>query len=229
MVWQRHDSAPQCHEATTTQRHCCRLIFLQPLTLNRDNAVVIGSRGGIAALLEICRVGTPSAQADAAAVLKNLATVQDLWQNFLEENGVPVLIGGLESGIWNPSCPRECGDRGEYQNLEPGIGLLRIFSSFTYIVEIIATTGFLPRIITALERNKPGTRTEATRAIVELGLVVGRTRKEFEDAVHRLLLMLEVKAVEEKEAAARALASLMAVPGYQRLLRKEEKGIVNVV
>ncbi|WOL02557.1 hypothetical protein Cni_G11276 [Canna indica] len=235
---------------------------LQTLTLNRDNAVVIGSRGGIAALLEICRAGTPSAQAAAAAVLKNLATVQDLRQNFLEENGVPVLISVLASGtplaqenavgcLCNLSAGEEsqsiklsifkegaleclknyweAGDRGEYQNLEPGIGLLRNLSSFRYIAEIIATAGFLPRIITALESNKPGTRTEAARAIAELGLVVGRTRKEFEDAVPRLVLMLEAKAAEEKEAAARALASLMSVPGYQRLLRREEKGIVNVV
>ncbi|CAL9770878.1 unnamed protein product [Musa acuminata subsp. burmannicoides] len=237
-------------------------VALQTLTLTRENAIIIGSRGGIAALLEICRAGTPSAQATAAAVLKNLATVQELRQNFLEENGVPVLLRVLASGIalaqenavgclCNLSAGEEsqsiklsifkegaleciknyweAGGSADDRNLEPAIGLLRNLASFRYIAEIIVTAGFLPLIIAALEDSKPGTRTEAAKSVAELGLVIRRTRKELGDAVSRLVRMLEAKAVEEKEAATRALASLMSFPGYQRLLRKEEKGIVNVV
>ncbi|KAG6478083.1 hypothetical protein ZIOFF_061515 [Zingiber officinale] len=237
-------------------------IALEILTQNRDNAIIIGSRGGIAALLEICCAGSSSAQAAAAAVLKNLATSQELRQNFIEENGVPVLISLLASGtplaqenaircLCNLStggesesiklsifkegaleCLKnywEAVDRGEDRNLEPGVFLLRNLASFRYIAEIIAATGFLLRTITALESDKAGTRTEAARAVTELALVLGRTRKEFEDAVPPLARMLEAKALEEKEAALRALASLMSFPGYQRLLRKEEKGIVNIV
>ncbi|CAL9118722.1 unnamed protein product [Musa textilis] len=237
-------------------------VALQTLTLTWENAVIIGSRGGIAALLGICRAGTPSAQATAAVVLKNLAMVQELRQNFMEENGVPVLIRVLAFGtplaqanavgcLCNLSAGEEsqsiklsifkegaleclknhweASGSGDGQNLEAAIGLLGNLASFRYIAEIVATAGFLPRVISALENSRPGTRTEAAKAVAELGLVIGRTRKEFGDAVPRLVRMLEAKAGEEKEAAARALASLMSFPEYQRLLRKEEKGIVNVV
>ncbi|KAG6480026.1 uncharacterized protein LOC122019535 [Zingiber officinale] len=235
---------------------------LHILTQNRDNAVIIGSRGGIATLLKICRNGSPSAQTAAAAVLKNLATAQELRLNFLEENAIPALIGLLASGtplaqenaigcLSNLSAGAECEsiklsifkeralehlknyweavDIGEDRNLELGVCLLRNLASFRYIAEIIATTGFLLPIIIALKCDKPGTRTEAARAVAELALVLGRTRKEFEDAVPPLVRMLEARALEEKEAASRALASLMPFLGCQRLLRKEEKGIVNVV
>ncbi|CAD5177894.1 unnamed protein product [Musa acuminata subsp. malaccensis] len=237
-------------------------VALQTLTLTWENAVIIGSRGGIAALLGICRSGTPSAQATAAAVLKNLAMVQELRQNFMEENGVPVLIRVLAFGtplaqanavgcLCNLSAGEEsqsiklsifkegaleclknhweASGSGDVQNLEAAIGLLGNLASFRYIAEIVATAGLLPRVISALENSQPGTRTEAAKAVAELGLVIGRTRKEFGDAVPLLVRMLEAKAGEEKEAAARALASLMSFPEYQRLLRKEEKGIVNVV
>jgi hypothetical protein len=50
------------------------------------------------------------------------------------------------------------------------------------------------------------------------------------DAMPRLVWMLEAKAVAERDAAARALATLVAASGsYRKLFRKEEMGIVNVV
>ncbi|CAL9054736.1 unnamed protein product, partial [Musa banksii] len=200
--------------------------------------------------------------ATAAAVLKNLAMVQELRQNFMEENGVPVLIRVLAFGtplaqanavgcLCNLSAGEEsqsiklsifkegaleclknhweASGSGDGQNLEAAIGLLGNLASFRYIAEIVATAGLLPRVISALENSQPGTRTEAAKAVAELGSVIGRTRKEFGDAVPLLVRMLEAKTGEEKEAATRALASLMSFPEYQRLLRKEEKGIVNVV
>ncbi|XP_072981551.1 uncharacterized protein [Typha angustifolia] len=80
---------------TAREKACAAL---QTITLARDAAIVIGSRGGIAALLEICRGGSPSAQAAAAGVLKNLAAFQELRQSFIDEDGIPVLIGVLASG-----------------------------------------------------------------------------------------------------------------------------------
>jgi hypothetical protein len=41
--------------------------------------------------------------------------------------------------------------------------------------------------------------------------------------------MLEAKAVSERDAAARALAALVATSGCRKLFKKKEQGIVNVV
>ncbi|XP_010929628.1 uncharacterized protein [Elaeis guineensis] len=234
---------------------------LQTLTLAKDNAMAIGSRGGIAALLEVCRAGTPSAQAAAAGVLKNLASVQELRENFLEENGVPVLIRLLASGTplaqenaigclcnlasgeegeslklaifkdGGLDCLKnywESGGSGNDRRLEPAIGLLRNLASFRYIAEVATSAGFLAHVIVALDSTTSGTRAEAARAISELA-AVGKTRKELGDAVPRLIRMLEAKAAEEKEAAVKALASLLSFPGFRRIFRKDESGVLNVV
>lgn len=73
-------------------------IALQALSLTKDNARAIGSRGGISSLLEICQAGTPGAQASAAAVLKNLAAFSEIRDNFAEENAVVVLLALASSG-----------------------------------------------------------------------------------------------------------------------------------
>ena len=65
----------------------------------------ISSRGRIASLPEICRSGTPSAIAYAAGVLRNPAGIQELPQNFMEENAIPVLIGVFE--VWDSNGARK--------------------------------------------------------------------------------------------------------------------------
>ncbi|ONK58578.1 uncharacterized protein A4U43_C09F14510 [Asparagus officinalis] len=83
-------------ESGFSKENAC--VALKNLTLVKENAIFISSRGGIASLLEICGSGTPSAVAVAAGVLRNLAGVQELRQSCLEENAVPVLIRVLKSG-----------------------------------------------------------------------------------------------------------------------------------
>ncbi|KAG5019556.1 hypothetical protein JHK87_015411 [Glycine soja] len=73
-------------------------IALRALSLTKENARAIGSRGGISSLLEICQAGTPGAQASAAAVLRNLAAFEEIRVNFVEENAVVVLIALASSG-----------------------------------------------------------------------------------------------------------------------------------
>ncbi|OAY66997.1 ARMADILLO BTB ARABIDOPSIS PROTEIN 1 [Ananas comosus] len=236
-------------------------IALQTLTLARDGAMAIGSRGGIAALLEICGAGTPSAQAAAAGVLLNLSVIPELHQNFLEENSIPVLIRVFSSGtplaqenavacLHNLTAgdeeqslkitvfkegALEClrnyleNDRGLDQNLESAIGLLRNLASFRYIAEIISSAGFIPYIVSSLDSAKSSVRGESAKAIAEL-CAVERARKEMIEAVPLLIRMLESKGGgEEKEAALKALGSLIAFTAYRRLFKKDEKGIVNVV
>ncbi|KAJ3671829.1 hypothetical protein LUZ60_007908 [Juncus effusus] len=74
---------------------------LQTLTLIRENAVALASRGGVGPLLEICQAGTPSAQASAAGVLKNLARIETLKNYFVEENAIVILINICELGTPN--------------------------------------------------------------------------------------------------------------------------------
>ncbi|KAK7858561.1 uncharacterized protein LOC111999915 [Quercus suber] len=73
-------------------------VALQVLTFSKENARAIGSRGGISLLLEICQVGTPGSQAFATRVLRNLALFSEIKENFIEENGVGVLLGVVNSG-----------------------------------------------------------------------------------------------------------------------------------
>lgn len=73
-------------------------VALQALTLTRDAAMAVGSRGGIGSLLTICNSGTPSSQAAAVGVLRNLAGVMELREIFLEDNAVPILIRLFSSG-----------------------------------------------------------------------------------------------------------------------------------
>nr|CAD1820118.1 unnamed protein product [Ananas comosus var. bracteatus] len=155
--------------------------------------MAIGSRGGIAALLEICGAGTPSAQAAAAGVLLNLSAIPELHQNFLEENGVPYSLEFSPLGrLSRKRTP------GLDQNLESAIGLLRNLASFRYIAEIVSSAGFIPYIVSSLDSAKSS----------NVGIQGGG---------------------EEKEAALKALGSLIAFTAYRRLFKKDEKGIVNVV
>ncbi|KAJ3701494.1 hypothetical protein LUZ61_005199 [Rhynchospora tenuis] len=75
---------------TTAIENACTI--LQTLTIVKENAIALASRGGVGPLLEICHAGTPSAQASAAAVLKNLAQVETIRPYFVDENGIPTLI-----------------------------------------------------------------------------------------------------------------------------------------
>ncbi|KAK9991743.1 hypothetical protein SO802_026728 [Lithocarpus litseifolius] len=48
--------------------------------------------------LQIFQVGTPGSQAFATGVLRNLALFSEIKENFIEENGVGVLLGVVNSG-----------------------------------------------------------------------------------------------------------------------------------
>ncbi|KAK1294814.1 hypothetical protein QJS10_CPA16g00861 [Acorus calamus] len=82
--------------SSAARRDAC--VALRSLSLSRDNARAIGGRGGVSGLLDIARSGTPSSQAVAAAVLKNLAAVPEVRQNLVDEDCVPVLVGLVNSG-----------------------------------------------------------------------------------------------------------------------------------
>ncbi|XP_060204192.1 uncharacterized protein LOC132632324 [Lycium barbarum] len=234
-------------------------IALQALGHTKENARAIGSRGGISSLLEICQNGTPNSQAMAASVLKNLAVFPEIKENFLEENAVMVLLrlsnsgtalaqenaisclcnlisrdnnmkllvareGGIESikSFWD-SAP-------SVQSLEAPVLMIRTLATCPSVAEVIVENEFLPRIVGVLSCGVLGVRIAAAKAIYDLGYNT-KTRKELGEigCIPLLVRLTEGKAVEEKEAAAKALSNLMSYAGNRKIFRKQERGIVNAV
>ncbi|KAF8400030.1 hypothetical protein HHK36_015904 [Tetracentron sinense] len=234
-------------------------IALQSLSFSKENARAIGSRGGISSLLEICHAGTPGSQAFSAGVLRNLAGFPEIRQNFIEENAIPVLIGLSDSGTvlaqenaigclcnlvsedeslkllvvreGGIECLKNFWDAAPtVRSLEAAVGLLRDLSSCRPIAEVLVSSGFIPRLLVVLSCGVSGVRIASARAAYGLGFST-KTRKEMGESgcIPHLVRMLDAKAVEEKEAAAKALSSLIQYAGNRRIFRKEEKGISSTV
>lgn len=234
-------------------------IALIALSHSKENARAIGSRGGISSLLEICQAGTPSSQAIAAGVLRNLAVFSDIRENFIEENAVSILLalassgtalaqehaigclcnlvkedehlkilvareGGIESlkNFWD-SAP-------VIRSLEVAVEFLRSLVSSQRIAEVLIAVGFLSRIIAVLNCGVLGVRIAAAKAVYDLGFNT-KTRKELGECgvIPPLIRMLDGKAIEEREVAAKALSTVVAYAGNRRIFRKEERGIVSTV
>ncbi|OMO93774.1 Armadillo [Corchorus olitorius] len=234
-------------------------IALQALSFSKENARAIGSRGGISALLEICQAGTPGSQAFAAGVLKNLASFDEIKENFIEENAVFVLIGLAASGTalaqensigclcnlvsndenlkllivkeGGVECLKNFWDSSPNpKSLEVAVELVRQLASCPLIADALVADGFVARLVTVLNCGVLGVRIAAARAVYELGFN-SKTRKEMGEygCTVALIKMLDGKAVEEKEAAAMALSTLLLYAGNRKIFRKDERGIVNAV
>ncbi|KAK6262004.1 hypothetical protein QUC31_007820 [Theobroma cacao] len=234
-------------------------IALQALSFSKENARAIGSRGGISSLLEICQAGTPGSQAFAAGVLKNLASVDEIKENFIEENAVFVLIGLAASGTalaqensigclcnlvsddenlrllivkeGGIECLKNFWDSSPNpKSLEVAVELVRRLASCSPIAEALVADGFVARLVAVLNCGVLGVRIAAARAVYELGFN-SKTRKEMGECgcTVALIKMMDGKAVEEKEAAAMALSTLMLYAGNRKVFQKDERGIVNAV
>ncbi|KAI3929676.1 hypothetical protein MKX01_025844 [Papaver californicum] len=234
-------------------------VTLQALSFSRENARGIGCRGGICSLLAICQSGTPSSQAVAAGVLRNLAVFSEIRQNFIEENAVPVLIGLISSGTvvaqenaieclrnlvsedenlkllvvreGGIDCLKNFWDSSAMgRGIESVIGLLRNMGSYRPIAEVIVADGFINRLVGALNCGVSGVRVAASKAVYELGFST-KTRKEMGDCgcIPPLVRMLDMKAIEEKEASAMALFSLVQLGSNRRIFQKDERGILGTI
>jgi hypothetical protein len=234
-------------------------VALRALTFSKENARAIGSRGGVSSLLEICQAGTPGSQAFAAGVLRNLAVFSEIRENFVEENGVFVLLGLASSGTilaqenaigclcnlvsddeslkllvvkeGGVECLKNFWDSATtVQSLEVAVDLLRHLALCQPIAEVVVSDGFIARLLGVLNCGVLGVRVAAARAVYELGFST-RTRKEIGECggVGHLIKMLDGKAVEEKEAAAKALSILMLYAGNRKVFRKDERGVVSAV
>ncbi|KAK6123766.1 hypothetical protein DH2020_042491 [Rehmannia glutinosa] len=234
-------------------------IALKVLSNSKENARAIVSRGGISSLLEVCQVGTPNSQALAAGVLRNLAVFEEIKEDFIEENAVLTLLGLCNSGTAlaqenSIGClcnlvsgnddlkllvAREGGIEivknfwdsfHTAQNLEVIVQMVRTLASCPNIAEFLVANGFLIRVVRVLNYGVLGVRIAAAKALCDLAYN-NKIKKELGEmgCVCLLVSMLDGKAVEEKEAAAKALSILMSYVGNRRIFRKEEKGIVSAV
>ncbi|KAK2976080.1 hypothetical protein RJ640_029923 [Escallonia rubra] len=234
-------------------------IALQALSHSKENARAIGSRGGISSLLEICQAGTPSSQAAAAGVLRNLAAFDEITENFVEENAIPILLGVSNSGTALAQenalgclCNLVTGDENlkvlvareggieclknfwdsapVVRSLEVAVELLRSLASCHPIAEVLVLEGFLSKIVAVLNCGVLGVRIAAAKAVYVMGFNA-KARKELGECgcIPPLVKMLDGKAVEEREAAAKALSGIMVYAGNKRIFRKEERGTVSVV
>lgn len=234
-------------------------VALEALSQTKENARAISSRAGVLSLLGICQGGTPSCQAAAAGVLKNLSLFVEIREIFMEENGVLILLRLLASGtiqaqenIIGCLCNLVLNDESlklfivkeggvecvinywdsvlNIQCLEVAIEFVRSLVSCQPIAEIMVSNGMLGRIVLVLNCNVLGVRIAAAKAVNDLGYDT-KTRKELGECgcISPLVRMLDGKAVEEKEVAAKALAMLVGYAGNRRIFRKEERGIVSTV
>ncbi|WCJ36328.1 ARM repeat superfamily protein [Euphorbia peplus] len=234
-------------------------IALQALSFSKENARAIGSRGGISSLLEICQAGTPGSQAFAAGVLRNLAVFEEIRENFVEENAVFVLLGLAASGTvlsqenaigclcnlakddqnlkmmivkeGGIDCLRNFWDSAPpVRSLEVAVDLLAHLASNQAIAEVLVYEDFISRLVAVLNCGVLGVRIAAARAVYELCFNT-KSRKEMGECgiTVPLIKMLDGKATEEKEAAAKALSHLVLYAGNRRIFRKDEKGIVSAV
>uniref|UniRef100_A0A1J3IKN2 U-box domain-containing protein 11 n=1 Tax=Noccaea caerulescens TaxID=107243 RepID=A0A1J3IKN2_NOCCA len=234
-------------------------IALQALSLSKENARAIGCRGGISSLLEICQAGTPGSQAFAAGVLRNLASFAETKENFVEENAVFVLISLGSSGTplaqenavgclanltsgdedmmilivreGGIKCLKSFWDSvTNVKSLEVGVLLLKNLASCPIVREVVISEGFITRLFPVLSCGILSVRIAAAEAVSSLGFS-SKSRKEIGESgcIGPLIDMLDGKAMEEKEAASKALSTLLVCTSNKKIFKKSEKGVVSLV
>ncbi|VVB15572.1 unnamed protein product [Arabis nemorensis] len=234
-------------------------IALQALSLSKENARAIGCRGGISSLLEICQAGTPGSQAFAAGVLRNLASFAETKENFIEENAMFVLISLASSGTplaqenavgclanltsedenlmitvvreGGIKCLKSFWDSvSNAKSLEVGVVLLRNLALCPIVREVVISEGFIPRLVPVLSCGVLGVRIAAAEAVSSLGFS-SKSRKEIGESgcIGPLIDMLDGKATEEKEAASKALSTLLVCTNNRKIFKKSDKGILSLV
>ena len=66
--------------------------------IDKENASAITGYGGLSALVESCKYGSPDGLAIGSAVLRNLAFVEEIRGPMVEEGAIPVLINFVNCG-----------------------------------------------------------------------------------------------------------------------------------
>ncbi|KAF3438514.1 hypothetical protein FNV43_RR21276 [Rhamnella rubrinervis] len=174
---------------------------------------------GVLVLLGLAGSGTALAQENAIGCLCNLVADDESLKLLVAKDGGIMCL----KNFWDSAYS-------SVRSLEVAVDLLRHLASLQPIAEVLVLHGFITRFVGVLNCGVLGVRIAAARAVYELGFCT-KTRKEFGEhgCIASLIKMLDGKAIEEKEAAAKALSTLMLYSGNRRIFRKDEKGILSAV
>ncbi|TQE12892.1 hypothetical protein C1H46_001538 [Malus baccata] len=184
---------------------------------NQENFV---EENGVGVLLGLASSGTALAQENAIGCLCHLVSgSESLKLLVVREGGIECLKNYWDSG-WNNNN----------RNLEVAVEFLRHLASCSPIAEVLVSDGFVARLVGVLSSGVLGVRIAAAKAAYELGFC-SKTQKEMGECgcIAPLIKMLDGKAVEEKESAAKALSVLILYTGNRKIFKKHGGGIVSSV
>lgn len=182
----------------------------------RQNLV---EENAVPVLVGLLGSGTALAQENAIGCLCNLVSDdgdESLKMLVLSEGGAVCL-----KNLWDGASDR-C--------LEVALGLLRKLGCCGQIADLLISDGFVPRVAGALNYGAVGVRIAAARAISDLGYSMKAKRDMGEcGCISNLVRMLDAKATDERDVAAKSLASLLQFTGNRRIFENEERGIESAV
>eukprot|EP01018_Ginkgo_biloba_P030418 Gb_39181 [translate_table: standard] len=192
--------------------------FLALMQEDDKNVLIVAVQGthcGVLALVKICQIGTPAAQAAATGTLWNLASIAEIKQNFIDENAILTLIvreGGIHPLFifWDAAAtPRA---------QEIAIGALKNLSFCKAYSGALISAGFTPRLVNAIKSGNPTVQQIAAVAIYDLASSM-ENRKALGEAgcisrkqQHRLYQLF-------------SLFIVIVFYNNRKVFRREEKGI----
>lgn len=183
---------------------------------SRENFV---EENAVLSLVTLGCSGTPLARENAIGCLGNLTSGGD------DEEEMVVLVvreGGIKmlKSFWDSDC--------NAKSLEVGVLLLKNLASCPVVREVVVSEGFISRLVPVLSCGVLGVRIAAAEAVSSLSFS-SKSRKEIGGCISQLIDMLDGKAIEEKEAASKALSTLLVCTSNRKIFKKSDKGILSLV
>ncbi|KAJ4910001.1 ARM repeat superfamily protein [Raphanus sativus] len=170
-------------------------------------------------LVSLGSSGTVLAKENAVGCLGNLASGdEEMMVLIVREGGVKCL-----KSFWDSVSD-------DAERIEVGVVLLKNLALCSVVREVVVSEGFIPRLVPVLSCGVLGVRIAAAEAVSSLGFT-SKSRREIGESgcVGALIYMLDGKAMEEKEAASKALSTLLVCTSNRKIFRKSDKGVLSLV
>ncbi|CAN7039511.1 unnamed protein product [Brassica rapa subsp. trilocularis] len=116
------------------------------------------------------------------------------------------------------------------KSLEVGVVLLKNLALCPIVRDVVISEGFITRLVPVLSCGVLGVRIAAAEAVSSLAFS-SKSRKEIGESgcIGALIGMLDGKAMEEKEAASKALSTLLVCTSNRKIFKKSDKGVLSLV
>nr|GEU37870.1 hypothetical protein [Tanacetum cinerariifolium] len=173
----------------------------------------------ISVLLTLASSGILLAQEHSLACLSNLVRDDDDLRLLVARKGG---IDRLKT-FWDDSGVVA-------KNLEVAAEFLSNLASDERLIELIISNGFLFRLVRVLNCGVLSVRIHAANTIYKMGYNA-KTRKELGEFgfIPLLIRTLDGKAIEEAEAASKALTTILIYTENTKIYKKDQRGIASVV